>query len=79
MKAESSLEHGEFYFIYYGGSYAVMLIYPSCSLGSSYAQTLETSTFLGENVFCIIICILGLVLSAQLIGNMQVEYAIISI
>ncbi|KAJ9135287.1 hypothetical protein P3X46_032490 [Hevea brasiliensis] len=38
---------------------------------SSYAQTLETSTFVGENIFCIITCILGLVLSAQLIGNMQ--------
>ncbi|KAL9342354.1 hypothetical protein Peur_065679 [Populus x canadensis] len=38
---------------------------------SSYGQTLETSTFLGENVFCILICIIGLVLSAQLIGNMQ--------
>ncbi|CAK7344851.1 unnamed protein product [Dovyalis caffra] len=38
---------------------------------SSYGQTLETSTFLGENVFSILICILGLVLSAQLIGNMQ--------
>ncbi|XP_050221002.1 cyclic nucleotide-gated ion channel 18-like [Mercurialis annua] len=38
---------------------------------SSYAQTLETSTFLGENLFCIVTCILGLVLSAQLIGNMQ--------
>ncbi|XP_048229677.1 cyclic nucleotide-gated ion channel 18 isoform X2 [Ricinus communis] len=38
---------------------------------SSYAQTLETSTFLGENIFCIVTCIIGLVLSAQLIGNMQ--------
>ncbi|WCJ42095.1 cyclic nucleotide-gated channel 18 [Euphorbia peplus] len=38
---------------------------------SSYAQNLETSTFLGENIFCIITCIVGLVLSAQLIGNMQ--------
>ncbi|XP_065851539.1 cyclic nucleotide-gated ion channel 18-like [Euphorbia lathyris] len=38
---------------------------------SSYAQNLETSTFLGENLFCIITCIIGLILSAQLIGNMQ--------
>ncbi|KAJ8750124.1 hypothetical protein K2173_014039 [Erythroxylum novogranatense] len=38
---------------------------------SSYGQTLETTTFLGENVFCIVICIIGLVLSAQLLGNMQ--------
>ncbi|EEF44900.1 Cyclic nucleotide-gated ion channel, putative [Ricinus communis] len=38
---------------------------------NSYAQTLETSTFLGENIFCIVTCIIGLVLSAQLIGNMQ--------
>ncbi|CAN1806027.1 Cyclic nucleotide-gated ion channel 18 [Linum perenne] len=41
---------------------------------SSYAQNLETSIFLGENLFCIVTCIVGLVLSAQLIGNMQVPF-----
>ncbi|KAF6157359.1 hypothetical protein GIB67_004297 [Kingdonia uniflora] len=38
---------------------------------SSYGQNLETSTFIGETAFCIIICIVGLVLFAHLIGNMQ--------
>ncbi|KAH6774450.1 cyclic nucleotide-gated channel 18 [Perilla frutescens var. hirtella] len=38
---------------------------------SSYGQTLNTSTFIGETVFCIVLCIFGLVLFAQLIGNMQ--------
>ncbi|KAA8530255.1 hypothetical protein F0562_004964 [Nyssa sinensis] len=38
---------------------------------SSYGQTLQTSTYIGETTFCIVICIGGLILSAQLIGNMQ--------
>ncbi|KAI4304690.1 hypothetical protein MLD38_040165 [Melastoma candidum] len=38
---------------------------------SSLGQGLETSMFIGENVFAIIIAILGLVLFALLIGNMQ--------
>ncbi|GMY13398.1 cyclic nucleotide-gated ion channel 18-like [Fagus crenata] len=38
---------------------------------SSYGQTLETTTFLGETLFCIFICIFGLVLFAFFIGNMQ--------
>ncbi|GKV03054.1 hypothetical protein SLEP1_g15421 [Rubroshorea leprosula] len=38
---------------------------------SSYGQNLETSTFIGENMFAILISILGLVLFAHLIGNMQ--------
>ncbi|CAN6477549.1 unnamed protein product [Victoria cruziana] len=38
---------------------------------SSYGQNLSTSPYLGEIVFCILICIFGLVLFAQLIGNMQ--------
>lgn len=38
---------------------------------SSYGQTLETSTFIGETSFAILIAILGLVLFAHLIGNMQ--------
>ncbi|KAF3779887.1 putative cyclic nucleotide-gated ion channel 18 [Nymphaea thermarum] len=38
---------------------------------SSYGQNLSTSTYMGETVFCILICIFGLVLFSQLIGNMQ--------
>uniref|UniRef100_A0A2N9EKJ1 Cyclic nucleotide-binding domain-containing protein n=1 Tax=Fagus sylvatica TaxID=28930 RepID=A0A2N9EKJ1_FAGSY len=38
---------------------------------SSYGQTLITSTFIGETSFAILIAILGLVLFAHLIGNMQ--------
>ncbi|KAJ8500891.1 hypothetical protein OPV22_011443 [Ensete ventricosum] len=38
---------------------------------SSYGQTLTTSTFIGETLFSILIAILGLVLFAHLIGNMQ--------
>ncbi|KZV24784.1 putative cyclic nucleotide-gated ion channel 14 [Dorcoceras hygrometricum] len=38
---------------------------------SSYGQTLTTSTFIGETLFAILIAIVGLVLFAHLIGNMQ--------
>ncbi|XP_078433180.1 cyclic nucleotide-gated ion channel 18-like [Wolffia australiana] len=38
---------------------------------SSYGQGIVTSTYAGETSFCILICIVGLVLFAQLIGNMQ--------
>ncbi|KAI4377664.1 hypothetical protein MLD38_015255 [Melastoma candidum] len=38
---------------------------------SSYGQNLTTSTFIGETSFSILIAILGLVLFAHLIGNMQ--------
>ncbi|KAJ8767340.1 hypothetical protein K2173_017384 [Erythroxylum novogranatense] len=38
---------------------------------SSYGQTLVTSTYIEETLFAILICILGLVLFAHLIGNMQ--------
>ncbi|XP_075477172.1 putative cyclic nucleotide-gated ion channel 14 [Primulina tabacum] len=38
---------------------------------SSYGQTLTTSTFVGETLFAILIAIVGLVLFAHLIGNMQ--------
>ncbi|KAG8384806.1 hypothetical protein BUALT_Bualt04G0156700 [Buddleja alternifolia] len=38
---------------------------------SSYGQNLVTSTYLGETIFCIALAIGGLVLFAQLIGNMQ--------
>ncbi|XP_073148294.1 cyclic nucleotide-gated ion channel 17-like isoform X2 [Henckelia pumila] len=38
---------------------------------SSYGQNLSTSTFIGETSFSILIAILGLILFAHLIGNMQ--------
>ncbi|MBA0630304.1 hypothetical protein Godav_002418 [Gossypium davidsonii] len=38
---------------------------------SSYGQNLETTIYIWENVFAIAICLLGLVLFALLIGNMQ--------
>eukprot|EP00257_Ricinus_communis_P023333 XP_015583282.1 cyclic nucleotide-gated ion channel 17 [Ricinus communis] len=38
---------------------------------SSYGQNLSTSTFIGETSFAILISIVGLVLFAHLIGNMQ--------
>ncbi|XP_078438682.1 cyclic nucleotide-gated ion channel 17-like [Wolffia australiana] len=38
---------------------------------SSYGQNLVTSTFIGETLFAILIAIVGLILFAQLIGNMQ--------
>lgn len=41
--------------------------------GSSLGQNLLTSTFVGEINFAIIIAILGLVLFALLIGNMEVS------
>lgn len=40
---------------------------------SSYGQNLSTSTFIGETSFAILIAIVGLVLFAHLIGNMQVS------
>ncbi|RWR83304.1 Cyclic nucleotide-binding domain-containing protein [Cinnamomum micranthum f. kanehirae] len=38
---------------------------------SSYGQNLATSTYVGETSFCILICIVGLVLFSHLMGNMQ--------
>ncbi|XVE83936.1 hypothetical protein DITRI_Ditri16bG0128900 [Diplodiscus trichospermus] len=38
---------------------------------SSYGQNLETSIYIWENLFCIFICIFGLILFSLLIGNMQ--------
>ncbi|KAL8160049.1 hypothetical protein V2J09_001586 [Rumex salicifolius] len=38
---------------------------------SSLGQNLQTSPFFGENLFCVCICVGGLVLFALLIGNMQ--------
>ncbi|CAA6672219.1 unnamed protein product [Spirodela intermedia] len=40
---------------------------------SSYGQSLSTTTFIGETSFAILIAIVGLVLFAHLIGNMQVN------
>lgn len=42
------------------------------SFCSSYAQELDTSIYVEENLLAIFICILGSVLFALLIGNMQV-------
>lgn len=39
---------------------------------SSYGQNLETSMFVGETLFSIITIMVGLVLFAHLIGNIQV-------
>jgi len=52
-----------------GLSYHHMLI----SFGSSYGQNLDTTTYLPETLFCIILCIAGLVLFSLLIGNMEVR------
>ncbi|XVF16453.1 hypothetical protein REPUB_Repub10bG0031900 [Reevesia pubescens] len=38
---------------------------------SSYGQNLETSIYIWENLFCIVISILGLILFSLLIGNME--------
>ncbi|XP_022774416.1 cyclic nucleotide-gated ion channel 18-like [Durio zibethinus] len=38
---------------------------------SSYGQNLETTIYIWENLFCIFICIFGLILFSLLIGNMQ--------
>ncbi|KAI9073160.1 hypothetical protein K1719_044866 [Acacia pycnantha] len=38
---------------------------------SSYGQTLDTTVFVGETLFSIVLCLVGLVLFALLIGNMQ--------
>lgn len=43
---------------------------------SSYGQNSMTSTYEGETLFSIGICIMGLVLFAHLIGNMQVFFAL---
>ncbi|XP_050382701.1 cyclic nucleotide-gated ion channel 18 [Argentina anserina] len=37
----------------------------------SYGQTMMTSTFLGETLFALILCLSGLILFSLLIGNMQ--------
>lgn len=45
------------------------------SFPSSLTQTLSVSTFVGEIIFTIVIILLGLLLFAFLIGNMQVYYS----
>ncbi|KAJ4961130.1 hypothetical protein NE237_021040 [Protea cynaroides] len=42
---------------------------------SSYGQNLGSTTYVSETAFCILICIVGLVLFSQLIGNMQTYLA----
>lgn len=54
------------------GLFIQILMYLFCFSFSSYGQNLTTSTFIGETSFAILISILGLVLFAHLIGNMQV-------
>lgn len=44
-----------------------------CFSASSYGQNLQNSTYSGETIFCILICIMGLVFFSHLIGNMQVQ------
>jgi hypothetical protein len=41
---------------------------------SCYGQTLSVSTYLGETLYCIFLAVLGLVLFAHLIGNVQVFF-----
>ncbi|KAJ8617216.1 hypothetical protein MRB53_013402 [Persea americana] len=43
----------------------------ACFFFSSYGQNLSTTTYIGETSFTIVIVILGLILFAHLIGNMQ--------
>ncbi|KAK7293309.1 hypothetical protein RJT34_16172 [Clitoria ternatea] len=46
---------------------------------SSYGQNLDTTTYLPETFFCLILCIAGLVLFSLLIGNMQTYLASMSV
>lgn len=70
-------EHDHLFFAcVWGYTYIIMLI--SRLLCSSYGQTLDTSTYIGETTFCIVLCIFGLVLFAQLIGNMQVLFSFLA-
>lgn len=41
-------------------------------LNSCYGQTLTVSTYIGETLYAIFLAVLGLVLFAHLIGNVQV-------
>lgn len=49
-----------------------------CPCNSTLGQGLQTSTFPGEVIFSIALAILGLILFALLIGNMQVKLLPIS-
>jgi len=44
----------------------------SLSLDSCYGQSLLVSTYLGETLYAIFVAVIGLVLFAHLIGNVQV-------
>ncbi|KHN18240.1 Putative cyclic nucleotide-gated ion channel 18 [Glycine soja] len=46
---------------------------------SSYGQNLDTTTYLPETLFCIVLCIAGLVLFSLLIGNMQTYLSSMSV
>ncbi|XP_013609735.1 PREDICTED: putative cyclic nucleotide-gated ion channel 18 [Brassica oleracea var. oleracea] len=46
---------------------------------SSYGQNITTSVYLGETLFCITICIFGLILFTLLIGNMQTSLQSMSV
>ena len=44
----------------------------SLCLDSCYGQSLLVSTYLGETLYAIVVAVVGLVLFAHLIGNVQV-------
>ncbi|XP_010550110.1 PREDICTED: cyclic nucleotide-gated ion channel 18 [Tarenaya hassleriana] len=46
---------------------------------SSYGQNISTSIYIGETLFCITICIFGLILFSLLIGNMQTSLQSMSV
>jgi hypothetical protein len=53
-------------------SYAFLSFSNSC-----YGQTLEVSTYIGETLYSIFLAVLGLILFAHLIGNVQVFFYLI--
>ena len=57
------------------GQLSNMFVIACCIFGcSSLTQTLSVSTFVWEIIFTILIIIIGLLLFAFLIGNMQVSF-----
>jgi cyclic nucleotide gated channel, plant len=54
------------------GARMIYKLFPLLFKISSYGQNLQNSTYKGETLFCILICLLGLVFFSHLIGNMQV-------
>nr|BAD19100.1 cyclic nucleotide-gated calmodulin-binding ion channel-like [Oryza sativa Japonica Group]BAD19870.1 cyclic nucleotide-gated calmodulin-binding ion channel-like [Oryza sativa Japonica Group] len=48
-----------------------MLLYMIASHVCCYGQTITVSTYIGETLYCIFLAVLGLVLFAHLIGNVQ--------